>query len=165
MPRIESGRFTPFSENGPFGKPGILRGFRNRSPPSGVTPRTGTPRCVNIRSSVGKERSPPGKELAEAGRGWCQQRSFSLPFPYFSDPDDTVSRKNDTIICKDACIRFRLTGINLFLTRKCRAAAQLQGSISIPSGLQPLNRSSEKNGNMRVGGRSEFFEREWFSRH
>jgi hypothetical protein len=32
MPRIESGRITGFSENGPFGKPGILRGDRGLIP-------------------------------------------------------------------------------------------------------------------------------------
>ncbi|MFA5266685.1 MAG: hypothetical protein WC379_01840 [Methanoregula sp.] len=30
---MESGRFTGFSENAPFGKPGILRGDRGRIPP------------------------------------------------------------------------------------------------------------------------------------
>jgi hypothetical protein len=29
---MESGRFTGFSKNGPFGKPGILRGFQGLSP-------------------------------------------------------------------------------------------------------------------------------------
>jgi hypothetical protein len=35
---MESGRFTGFFKNGPFGKPGILRGDQGLIPPSGMTP-------------------------------------------------------------------------------------------------------------------------------
>jgi hypothetical protein len=40
-PRMESGRFTGFSKNGPFGKPGILRRDRGSDPPFCMTPRIG----------------------------------------------------------------------------------------------------------------------------
>jgi hypothetical protein len=39
LSRMESGHFAGFSENGSFGKPGILRGDRGSSPPFFMTPR------------------------------------------------------------------------------------------------------------------------------
>jgi hypothetical protein len=38
MPRMESGRFTRFSENAPFGKPGVICGDQGLRPPLGMTP-------------------------------------------------------------------------------------------------------------------------------
>jgi hypothetical protein len=38
LSRMESGRFTGFSKNGPFGKPGIICGFQGLRPPFGMTP-------------------------------------------------------------------------------------------------------------------------------
>ena len=38
MDPMESGRFTVFSKNAPFGKPGILNGFRGPRPSFGLTP-------------------------------------------------------------------------------------------------------------------------------
>jgi len=42
LPRIESGRFAGFSKNGPFGKPGILRGDQGSDPLFLHDPRIGT---------------------------------------------------------------------------------------------------------------------------
>jgi hypothetical protein len=51
---MESGRFTRFSKNGSFGKPGILRGDQGRSPPFSIL-------------SGSKMRGFQGKHTREAG--------------------------------------------------------------------------------------------------
>jgi len=68
---MESGRFTGFSKNGPFGKPGILRRDRGSGPPLCTTPRIGAGR-----GSAGVPGVFPGNRPAG--------RNFFGTFPVFA---------------------------------------------------------------------------------
>jgi len=58
--------------------------------------------------------------------GCSQLRLFQAPITCFSGSNDTVTRKNDTIVWGDARFSLRLTGIYIFPARNWRAAALLQ---------------------------------------
>ena len=86
---MESGRFTRFSENAPFGKPGIMRGFRGLRPPFGIptfllgvagTYARNTP--ASSRASSPRDSSSPGESLTKNhtefhGRAHCLLRENS----------------------------------------------------------------------------------------
>jgi hypothetical protein len=87
---------------------------------------------------LGKEGERKGgfRIASEEGeiKGCSQQKPFQPPFPRFSGPDDIVSRKNDTIVCRDARFSSRLTEISLLIARKMRAAALIQQRIARNTG-------------------------------
>jgi hypothetical protein len=66
IPRMESGRFTAFSKNGPFGKPGILHSFRGFRPPFGIPP------------DPQGEGGIPGDYLGITGGAGIREQNFSF---------------------------------------------------------------------------------------